>query len=81
MLVAMALVSGGVVLASTHRLEPALVAVLDLLLAAGLLRLAGTPSLAELAIVAGLVPLRRLARVGLSAGRRARPRMDRGQAP
>jgi hypothetical protein len=59
--------AGLVVLARTRRGLPALQVVLDLWLAAGLLRLAGPPSWATLAGVAAVVALRQLLGPGLRA--------------
>jgi len=69
---AAALVCGGVALARTRRLSEALAVFLDLLTAAGLLRLAATPTWRALATSAAIVALRHLGGAGLAAGRRAR---------
>ncbi len=76
---AAALVAGAVVLVSTRRPAPALSAFLDLLLAAGLLRLVGDPDWRTIMTAASIVVLRRLIGVGLRAGGRAwtRPRPAR----
>ncbi len=81
---ALALVAGAVALAATRRPALALGVLLDLLLAAGLLRLAAEPTWASLATAAAVVLLRRLIGAGLRAGGRAfsaavvaRPARDR----
>lgn len=66
-----ALVAGAVVLVSTRRPTAALPVLLDLLLAAGLLRLAGDPSWGAISTTAALVLLRRLIGSGLRAGDRS----------
>ena len=68
---ALALVAGAVVLGATRRPAPALAVLLDLLLAAGLLRLAAEPTWTSLATAAAVVGLRRLVGAGLRAGERA----------
>jgi hypothetical protein len=68
---ALALVAGAVALAATRRPALALGVFLDLLLAAGLLRLAAEPTWTALATAAAVVGLRRLIGVGLRAGSRA----------
>jgi hypothetical protein len=68
---ALALVAGAVTLAATRRPALALGVLLDLLLAAGLLRLAAEPTWTSLATAAAVVLLRRLIGVGLRAGSRA----------
>ncbi|MDT0274318.1 hypothetical protein [Blastococcus goldschmidtiae] len=66
-----ALVAGALVLVRTRRPSVALPVLLELLLAAGLLRLAGDPSWGTIATVAALVLLRRLIGAGLRAGDRS----------
>ena len=66
-----ALVAGALVLVGTRRPSVALPVLLELLLAAGLLRLAGDPSWDTIAAVAGVVLLRRLIGAGLRAGDRS----------
>jgi uncharacterized membrane protein len=68
---AMALVAGVVALAATRRPALALGVLLDLLLAAGLLRLAAEPTWSSLATAAAVVALRRLIGAGLRTGGRA----------
>lgn len=60
---ALALLGSGVVLVAGRRVQPALGVLLDLLLAAGLLRLADDPDWAEIAVAAAVVALRSLVRV------------------
>ena len=76
-----ALVAGALALAATRRPATALGVLLDLLLAAGLLRLAGTPSWHAIAVSAAIVLLRRLIGTGLRLGgrtwTRGRPLVDR----
>ncbi len=66
-----ALVAAALTLAVTRRPALALSVLLDLLLAAGLLRLAGDPGWESIATVASIVVLRRLIGFGLRAGGRA----------
>ncbi len=66
-----ALVAGALVLVRTRRPAVALPVLLELLLAAGLLRLAGEPSWGTITTVAAIVLLRRLIGVGLRAGDRS----------
>lgn len=62
---ALGIVVGGTVLVRTERLQPGLAALLEMLTAAGLLRLAAAPTLTR-ALTAGAVLLvRRLATAGL----------------
>jgi hypothetical protein len=68
---AAALVAGVLALARTRRPALALAVFLDLLLAAGLLRLAGDPGWPAIATAAAVVAVRRLIGVGLRAGGRA----------
>ncbi len=68
---ALALGAGAVALAATRRPALALGVFLDMLLAAGLLRLAAEPTWASLGTAAAIVLLRRLAGAGLRAGGRA----------
>ena len=67
-----ALTCGAVVLASTHRWAAALAVFLDLLTAAGLLRLAGEPSYRRALTAALLLLIRRVVGLGLRQGARAR---------
>ena len=67
---AAALVAGALALARTRRPALALAVFLDLLLAAGLLRLAGDPGWQAIATAAAVVAVRRLIGVGLRAGGR-----------
>jgi hypothetical protein len=62
------LVAAAVVLVATRRPLPALTVLLDLLLAAGLLRLTGSPGWPALLTAASVVLLRRLVGSGLRAG-------------
>jgi hypothetical protein len=73
---AAALVAGALALATTRRPRAALPVLLDLLLAAGLLRLTGDPGWPALATAASIVALRQLIGAGLRAGGRGL-----GQAP
>ncbi|SNR61391.1 DUF1622 domain-containing protein [Blastococcus mobilis] len=66
-----ALIAGALALAVTHRPSLALSVFLDLLLAAGLLRLVGDPGWQAIVTVASIVVLRRLIGVGLRVGGRA----------
>ncbi|MGN6301740.1 MAG: hypothetical protein ACTHN8_11700 [Angustibacter sp.] len=66
MIAAAALLLGGLALASTRRLHPALGILLDLLLAAGLLRLAFLGTSKAIAGAAALVVIRKLAVYALS---------------
>jgi hypothetical protein len=66
-----ALVAGALVLVRTRRPAAALPVLLDLLLAAGLLRLAGDPDWRAIATAAAIVFLRRLIGIGLRAGARS----------
>jgi len=70
-LAAAALLAGALALASTRRPALALSVLLDLLLAAGLLRLVGDPGWRTILTAASIVVLRRLIGVGLRAGGRA----------
>jgi hypothetical protein len=65
---AAALLSGLVALAATRRPGAALPVLLDLLVAAGLLRLVGEPTWQALATAAAIVLLRRLIGFGLRTG-------------
>jgi hypothetical protein len=69
---AAALLAGLVALVATRRPAAALPVLLDLLVAAGLLRLVGTPSWSALATAAAVILLRRLIGVGLRTGGRTR---------
>ena len=81
---AAALLAGALALARARRPALALAVFLDLLLAAGLLRLAGDPGWQAIATAAAVVAVRRLIGVGLRAGGRtwpapgARSRADAG---
>ena len=66
-----ALVAGALTLLVTRRPALALSVLLDLLLAAGLLRLAGDPGWRSIAVAASIVALRRVIGFGLRAGGRA----------
>jgi hypothetical protein len=66
-----ALVAGTLTLAVTRRPTLALGVFLDLLLAAGLLRLVGTPDGQALATAAAIVVIRRLVSTGLRIGGRS----------
>jgi hypothetical protein len=66
-----ALVAGTLTLAATRRPALALGVFLDLLLAAGLLRLVGNPDGQALATAAGIVVIRRLVSTGLRIGGRS----------
>jgi hypothetical protein len=68
---AAALVAGLVALVATRRPAAALPVFLDLLVAAGLLRLVGQPSWQALATAAVILVLRRLIGLGLRTGGRA----------
>ena len=68
---ALALVAGAVALVATRRPALALGVLLDLLLAAGLLRLAAEQTWGSIATAAAVVLLRRLIGAGLRAGGRA----------
>jgi hypothetical protein len=70
LLTAAALVSGLVALVATRRPAAALPVFLDLLVAAGLLRLVGEPDWPALATAAAILVLRRLIGLGLRAGGR-----------
>jgi hypothetical protein len=65
LVVAAAIVAGGVVLLRTRSLRQALPVLLDLLTAAGLLRLAATPTWTSLAVTATVIALRRLVSAGV----------------
>jgi hypothetical protein len=67
---ALAVVAAVVALVATRRPALALGVLLDLLLAAGLLRLAAEPTWSSIATAAAVVALRRLIGVGLRAGGR-----------
>ena len=67
----LALVAGTVTLVSTRRPALALGVLLEMLLAAGLLRLAAEPTWTALGTAAAIVLLRRLIGAGLRAGGRA----------
>ncbi|MGY1605948.1 hypothetical protein [Geodermatophilus sp. SYSU D00700] len=67
----LALVAGVVALVSTRQPRLALAVFLDLLLAAGLLRLAAEPTWTAVGTAAAVVALRRVIGAGLRAGGRA----------
>jgi len=67
-----ALVAGAAALVATGRPAVAIAVLLDLLLAAGLLRLAGEPDWRTIAGAAALVAIRRLLGWGLRVGRSGR---------
>jgi hypothetical protein len=69
-LVAAALVVSGLVLASTRSPATALAVLLDLLLAAGLLHLSADAAWSAIGSAALVVVIRKVAGLGLSAGRR-----------
>ena len=68
---AAALATGALVLVATRQPVAALAVFLDMLLAAGLLRLVGDPDWQAIATAAAIVVLRRLIGAGLRAGGRA----------
>jgi hypothetical protein len=72
LVVAAALVLSALALVVTRRVGVALPILLDLLLAAGLLRLSATGSWQAIASAAAIVVIRKLATLGISVGRRAR---------
>ncbi len=78
---AAALVVGALTLAVTRRPALALSVLLDLFLAAGLLRLAGEPSWQTIAMAAAIVGLRRLIGVGLRLGASSWPSSVGGHEP
>ena len=65
----LALVAGTAVLARSRDVQLAVAVLLELLLAAGLLRLADDPGWREIAVTAAVVVLRRVLSRGLAAGR------------
>jgi hypothetical protein len=65
LVVAASVVAGGIVLLRTRSLRQALPVVLDLLPAAGLLRLAAAPTWTGLAVTAIVIALRRLVSAGV----------------
>ena len=69
-----AVIAAGTTLAATRRVTVALPVLLDLLLAAGLLRLALHPGPAQLLGTALLVVVKRLASAGIASARTARAR-------
>ncbi|MCZ2860494.1 DUF1622 domain-containing protein [Blastococcus sp. VKM Ac-2987] len=73
-----AVVSGLVALAATRRPALALGILLDLLVAAGLLRLAGDPSWQAIATTAVVIALRHLVGYGLRTGARS---WEEGRSP
>ncbi len=70
--VAAGLALSALTLLSTRRMTTALPVLLDLLLAAGLLRLSATASWQAIASAAAIVVIRKLATLGITAARRAR---------
>jgi hypothetical protein len=68
---AIALVSGGLVLAVTRSPALALAILLDLLVAAGLLRLVGDPGWRTIVVAGAVVALRHLVSYGLRLGARS----------
>jgi len=73
------LVAGALTLARTRSPSLAMSVLLDLLLAAGLLRLTGGPAWGALATIASIVAIRRLIGSGLRVGRPSwRPRTPAG---
>jgi hypothetical protein len=79
-----ALVCGALALVATRRPALALGVLLDLLLAAGLLRLTGVPGWSALTTAASIVALRRLVGFGLRTGGRTwsgAPRAPRKAGP
>ena len=70
--IAAALLVAALVLLVTRKVAAALPVLLDLLLAAGLLRLSATASWQAIASAAGIVVVRKLATLGIAAARRAR---------
>jgi hypothetical protein len=70
--IAAALVLSALTLLATRRVAAALPVLLDLLLAAGLLRLSATASWQAIASAAAIVVIRKLATTGITAARRAR---------
>jgi len=72
LLVAAALALFALTLLSTRRITTALPVLLDLLLAAGLLRLSATGTWQAIASAAAIVVIRKLATTGISAAQRAR---------
>jgi hypothetical protein len=74
LVVAAALVVSGLVLASARSPATALAVLLDLLLAAGLLRLSADAAPGAIASAALVVVIRKVAGLGLAAGRRRQAR-------
>jgi hypothetical protein len=71
--IAAAILAGALVLVRTRSLREALPVLLDLLTAAGLLRLAGSPSWSALAVTAIVIALRRLLTAGIRTAAASRP--------
>lgn len=80
LIAAAGLALGGLALATTRRLRPALGVLLDLLLAAGLLRLAFLDTWKAIASAAALVVVRKLVVLALTSGAPARPGRSAGSA-
>ena len=74
LVVAAALVVSGLVLASARNPTAALAVLLDLLLAAGLLHLSADAAPTAIASAALVIVIRKVAGLGLAAGRRRRAR-------
>jgi hypothetical protein len=72
LVIAAALAVSALTLLSTRRIATALPVLLDLLLAAGLLRLSATASWQAIASAAAIVLIRKLATLGITAARKAR---------
>lgn len=72
LVVAAALLSSGLALLVTRRVGVALPVLLDLLLAAGLMRLSATATWQAIGSAAAIVVIRKLATLGIAAARRAR---------
>ena len=72
LVVVAALLVSGLVLLVTRKVPAALPVLLDLLLAAGLLRLSATASWQAIGSAGAIVVVRKLATLGIAAARRAR---------
>lgn len=73
-----AVVAGLVALVVTREIGAALAVLLDMLLAAGLLRLSHAPTPGALATAASIILVRKLVGIGLAAGRGVRSVGDEG---